>query len=134
MTGLKEEAQANSVPAAAEIVHNCKSESKESFILKLDFLKAYDNIRWDTLFQILQSRGFGHRWIQWIRMVVASGSSRVLVNGIPTHRFSRGKRLMPLATFYFILVADSLIRFLHRARTAGRFRIKHSQSTEIVIS
>ncbi|XP_039131800.1 uncharacterized protein LOC120268468 [Dioscorea cayenensis subsp. rotundata] len=70
-------------------------------------------------------------------MVVASGSSRVLVNGIPTRRFSRGKRLMqgdPLATFFFILVADSLTRFLHRARQAGRFRIKHNQSTEILIS
>jgi hypothetical protein len=39
-------------------------------VLKLDYEKAYDWINIDFLIEVLKLRGFGDRWICWIKRVV----------------------------------------------------------------
>ncbi|GJW72067.1 putative RNA-directed DNA polymerase, eukaryota, reverse transcriptase zinc-binding domain protein [Tanacetum coccineum] len=45
-----------------EVYQWCKSKRKQSFILKIDFEKAYDSVRWDYVVDVLSKFGFGKRW------------------------------------------------------------------------
>jgi hypothetical protein len=45
------------------------------------------------LMKILKSRGFGDRWIDWIRNVVIGGSVSVMANGEENYTFKTEKGL-----------------------------------------
>ena len=49
-------------------------------ILKLDFVKAYDNVRWSFLQKILRMKGFLEKWCSWIQSFVSKGSVGIKVN------------------------------------------------------
>ncbi|GJW05636.1 RNA-directed DNA polymerase, eukaryota [Tanacetum coccineum] len=50
-----------------EVLQWCKLKKKHSFILKIDFEKAYDSVRWDYLDDVLRKFGFGEKWCGWIQ-------------------------------------------------------------------
>jgi hypothetical protein len=52
-------------------------------ILKLDFEKAFDKIEHQAILEILQSKGFEDKRIGWIKEILGSATSSVLLNGIP---------------------------------------------------
>ncbi|XP_015954339.1 uncharacterized protein LOC107478713 [Arachis duranensis] len=43
-----------------------KLRKKEVAIVKLDFQKAYDRVKWSFVDIVLQKMGFGRRWMAWI--------------------------------------------------------------------
>lgn len=49
--------------------------------LKIDMGKAYDRIKWEFLFVVLQSFGFFNTWIHLIRQCVSFVSFSTLLNG-----------------------------------------------------
>jgi hypothetical protein len=49
-------------------------------ILKLDFKKTFDKVKHEV--NLLMHKGFPHKWITWIRDILASGTSSVLLNGV----------------------------------------------------
>ena len=52
---------------AREVIHKVKRSGSQGLVLKLDYEKSYDGISWDFLFEMLHSRGFGPKWIAWIK-------------------------------------------------------------------
>jgi hypothetical protein len=50
---------------------------------KLDFEKAFDRIEHQTMLQILEYKGFGETWLQWMRSIFNSGTSTILLNSVP---------------------------------------------------
>jgi hypothetical protein len=52
-------------------------------ILKLDFKNAFDKIEHRAIMEIMEGKGFGHKWMQWMQMIMASGTSTILLNGVP---------------------------------------------------
>jgi hypothetical protein len=55
---------------------------RPSLFIKLDISKAFDSVCWVYLLEVLQALGFGQRWRDWVATILASSSSRVLLNGI----------------------------------------------------
>lgn len=82
-----------SVVVAHELVHSVVRSKEPGVILKLDYKKAYDRVSWDFLFEVLESNGFGNKWIRWIKQVVTGGSVGVNVNGVESSYFKTGKGL-----------------------------------------
>jgi hypothetical protein len=52
-------------------------------ILKLDFEKAFDKIEDQVILQILRHKGFPDKWTNWIKEILATTTSDVLLNGVP---------------------------------------------------
>lgn len=63
------------------LVKELHRSSTPGFFLKLDISKVFDSVGWAYLLEVLQQLGFGQRWRDWICMILASSSSRVLLNG-----------------------------------------------------
>nr|GEV07197.1 RNA-directed DNA polymerase, eukaryota [Tanacetum cinerariifolium] len=94
-----------------EILSQCKFKNQQAMVFNVDFVKAYDYIRWDYLDDVLSSFGFGPKWRSWIRGSLNSGKASILVNGSPTSEFQFYQGLKqgdPLAPFLFIPIMGSL--------------------------
>ncbi|XP_029146965.1 uncharacterized protein [Arachis hypogaea] len=106
---------------ACETVNWLKLRKKEVALIKLDFQKAYDRVKWS--FVVLQKMAFGHKWRAWVMECVATASMSVLINGSPSKPFNMEKGLRQddqLSPFLFVLVVDVLHRMIGEAVRNGR--------------
>ncbi|WVZ60059.1 hypothetical protein U9M48_010126 [Paspalum notatum var. saurae] len=74
-----------------ETLHELHRKKQNGIILKLDFEKAYDKVRWPFLFQSLWIKGFSSKWISWIKTFILGGSVAVNVNDGIGHYFQTKK-------------------------------------------
>lgn len=63
---IKERNISECILIAGEIVHSIQNNLIEGVILKVDFEKAFDTMRWDFLDSCLRAQGFGHKWCNWM--------------------------------------------------------------------
>ncbi|KAJ9546688.1 hypothetical protein OSB04_019231 [Centaurea solstitialis] len=76
---------------ADKVIDELKRSKKKGVILKVDFEKAYDYVRWPFLIEGLEGMGFGVKWRKWIRAFLSSSTMSVLVNGASTLKFRMEK-------------------------------------------
>jgi hypothetical protein len=106
-----------------ETVHELRRKKLDGVLLKIDFEKAYDKIKWPFLQQTLRMKGFDSKWFNWIQEFVSRGSVGVKVNDDIGHYFQTYKGLRqgdPLSLILFNLVADMLAILIARAKEDGQ--------------
>jgi hypothetical protein len=89
-----------------ETIHELHKRKKDGFILKLDFEKAYNKVKWPFLQQVLRMKGFSPRWASWIQQVTFKGSVGIKVNDNIKHYFQTKKGVRqgdPLSPIFSIL-------------------------------
>lgn len=128
------------VLVANEAIGWLKKKKIPSALLKLDFQKAYDSVKWSFLKLVMVKLGFGRKWIKWIMLCVSSASLSIILNRSPLKPFKMEKGLRqgdPLSPYLFILVSEALVCLLNKAKELSliesvsigkdKIRLKHLQ-------
>jgi hypothetical protein len=67
---------------AYEYLYLCHVSKKPIVIVKLDFVRAFDTVEHDAIFQIMEKKDFNSKWLSWVKEILSSRSSSILLNGI----------------------------------------------------
>jgi hypothetical protein len=63
-----------------ETIHELSSKKQDGIIFKIDFEKAYDNVKWSILQQSLRMKGFSKKWCDWVQHFTQGGNVNIKVN------------------------------------------------------
>jgi hypothetical protein len=114
-----------------KVIRSLHRKNKKALFIKLDISKAFDMVHWTYILEVLQALGLGQKWRDWICAILATSSSRVIVNGelCQQIRHARGLRQGdPRSPMLFILAIDPLQRIIELAARAGIMKTSITQS------
>lgn len=100
------------------MVKSLHRQKKKCLFVKVDISKAFDSVSWPFLLEVLQRLGFGTKWCNWVSNLLASSSSKILLNGSPGEEIIHFRGLRqgdPLSPLLFILVMEPLQRLICKA-------------------
>jgi len=92
--------------------------------IKLDMLKAYNQVEWTFLKKVMLRMGFDEGWVELTMRCVCSASFSFLVNGVPRGRIvpscgvRHGDSLSP---YLFLFCTEGLTGLLRQAEERGAF-------------
>uniref|UniRef100_A0A8D0DRG1 Reverse transcriptase domain-containing protein n=1 Tax=Salvator merianae TaxID=96440 RepID=A0A8D0DRG1_SALMN len=82
----------------------------QAALIFLDAKKAFDNLNWNFMFNLLDTMNFGENFTKWIRAIYTTQSAQLTIHGEVTQKIFNTKRYktrMPtLTTFIYIGVRD----------------------------
>jgi hypothetical protein len=106
-----------------ETIHELHRKKMNGVILKINFEKAYDNVKWSFLQHTLRMKGYSTEWRALIRNFVFGGSVAIKVIDDVGNYFHMKKGLQkgnPLTPMLFNIVANMLAIIIERAEADGQ--------------
>lgn len=104
--------------------------------MKLDIMKAYDQVEWHFLEHVMKAMGFVESWIKLVLMSITSVSYNVTHDGcmletiFPRCGLHQG---CPLSPYLFILAIEGLSNLIHREVHNGKLHgCKVARGTPII--
>ncbi|XP_062200461.1 protein unc-13 homolog [Phragmites australis] len=80
-----------------EVVHELKHSKRQGVILKIDFEKAYEKVKWNFVHEVLERKGLPDLWIKWVMQSVQGGQELIdkavdkgLITGVVNHLLPKG--------------------------------------------
>ena len=86
--------------------------------VKLDISKAYDQVEWNFLCQMMIRLGFDERWVDLAMETVRIATYSILNNGEPKGFFQLSRVIKqgdPLSPYLFLLCAEGLSGMMKKA-------------------
>ena len=74
------------------MIHELHRKKQSGVILKIDFEKAYDKVKWSFVQHILRMKGFSNEWCNWIKSIMTRGRVGIKVNDQIGENFQTYKR------------------------------------------
>ncbi|XP_026439059.1 uncharacterized protein LOC113339223 [Papaver somniferum] len=102
----------DNIMVAHELVRNYhRPKGTPRCALKIDIRKAYDTVKWDAIFFMLQHMGFPDVFINWIALCIKSAKFSILINGSPFGFFGakRGLRQGCTISLYLFVLAMEML-------------------------
>jgi hypothetical protein len=105
-----------------ETIHEIHHKKMLGVLFKIDFEKAYDKVNWAFLYQMMQLKGFGDTFCDWVMKVVKGGRVAIRVNNeigpyFPT--FAGVRQGDPLSPLLFDVVGDGLALLMKKGQEEG---------------
>lgn len=113
------------VRQSLKLLHQLKAPR---IMLKQDLTRAFDSISWPFLFEVLARYGFGTRFREWLAILLATSSTRIMLNGEPSPPIWLRCGLRqgdPMSPQLFVLAVDTLSRLIRRTHDRSILRPLH---------
>lgn len=81
-----------------EVMLELKIKRDTGIILKIDFEKAYDRMKWDFLYEVMDKKNFDSIMMGWIKKITEGGRVSININGDALQGFEARR---PLVSYPF---------------------------------
>lgn len=115
-------------------ISHASSIKAKPLLFKIDIRKAFDSVKWGYILDLLQRRGFPCKFRNWVRALLHSSSSRILLNEVAGPPIIHGHGLRqgdPLSPLLFGIIIDPLQRILEVATRKGLLHKIRGRSTVV---
>ena len=123
---MKKRSAAECIRFIQDTIEYCKHTNKAGIILFLDFMKGFDTVDHEFLFNLLREFGFKHSFVTWIETLYSNANGRILNNGWISESFCIGRGVRqgcPLSALLFIIVAEVLAAKINQSPNIQGIRV-----------
>ncbi|KAL3689717.1 hypothetical protein R1sor_016026 [Riccia sorocarpa] len=94
-----------------EAVHEAKALQQDAVLLKIDFKKAFDTLRWQFIYDVMEKMQFGQVFISFVQALNTNAASSVRINNTITKTFQISRSVRqgcPLSPLLFTIAIQTL--------------------------